>query len=49
MKYENKILKLFKNSYLTNKEVTDNNIPRTYLTKLIKEEKNREGKAWSIY
>ena len=39
MEYENKILKLFKNGYLTTKEVTDNNIPRTYLTKLIKENK----------
>ena len=39
MKYENKILKLFKNGYLTTKDVTDNNIPRTYLTKLIKEGK----------
>ena len=37
MEYENKILKLFKNGYLTTKDVTDNNIPRTYLTKLIKE------------
>ena len=39
MEYENKILKLFKNGYLTTKDVTDNNIPRTYLTKLIKENK----------
>lgn len=39
MKYENKILNLFKNGYLTTKDVTDNNIPRTYLTKLIKENK----------
>ena len=39
MKYENKILKLFKNDYLTTKDVTDNNIPRTYLTKLMKENK----------
>ena len=37
MEYESKILKLFKNGYLTTKDVTDNNIPRTYLTKLIKE------------
>ena len=36
MEYENRILNLFKNDYLTTKEVTDNNIPRTYLTKLIK-------------
>ena len=36
MEYENKILKLFKNGYLTTKEVSDNNIPRFYLTKLIK-------------
>ena len=39
MKYENKILKLFKNGYLTTKDVTNNNIPRAYLTKLIKEGK----------
>lgn len=39
MKYENKILNLFKNDYLTTKDVTDHNIPRTYLTKLIKENK----------
>ena len=39
MEYENKILNLFKNGYLTTKDVTDNNIPRTYLTKLIKENK----------
>ncbi|HIU22963.1 MAG TPA: type IV toxin-antitoxin system AbiEi family antitoxin domain-containing protein [Candidatus Fimihabitans intestinipullorum] len=39
MEYENRILNLFKNGYLTTKEVTDNNIPRTYLTKLI--EKNK--------
>ena len=39
MEYESKILKLFKNGYLTTKDVTDNNIPRTYLTKLIKENK----------
>lgn len=37
MEYESKILKLFKNGYLTTKDVTDNHIPRTYLTKLIKE------------
>ena len=39
MEYESKILKLFKNGYLTTKDVTDNNIPRTYLTKLIKKNK----------
>ena len=39
MEYENRILNLFKNDYLTTKEVTDNNIPRTYLTKLIKKNK----------
>ena len=39
MEYESKILKLFKNGYLTTKDVTDNNIPRAYLTKLIKENK----------
>mgnify|MGYP004601189301 FL=1 len=39
MEYENKILNLFKNGYLTTKDVTDNNIPRIYLTKLIKEDK----------
>ena len=39
MEYENKILKLFKNGYLTTKDVNDNNIPRFYLTKLIKEGK----------
>ena len=37
MEYENRILNLFKNGYLTTKDVTDNNIPRFYLTKLIKE------------
>ena len=39
MGYESKILKLFKNGYLTTKDVTENNIPRTYLTKLIKKNK----------
>lgn len=39
MEYENKILKIFKNGYLTTKDVNDNNIPRFYLTKLIKEDK----------
>ncbi len=36
MEYEKRILKLFKNGYLTTKDVTVNNIPRFYLTKLIK-------------
>ena len=39
MKYEIIILDLFKNGYLTTKDVTNNNIPRTYLTKLVKENK----------
>ncbi len=39
MDYENKILNLFKNGYLSTKDVVSNNIPRTYLTKLIKEGK----------
>lgn len=39
MEYENKILNLFKKGYLTTKDVTEHNIPRTYLTKLIKENK----------
>ncbi len=39
MEYESKILNLFKNSYLTTKDVNDNNIHRFYLTKLIKEGK----------
>ena len=39
MEYESKILNLFKNGYLTTKDVNDNNIPRFYLTKLIKENK----------
>lgn len=39
MEYEIKILNLFKNGYLTTKDVTDHNIPRAYLTKLIKESK----------
>ena len=39
MEYESKILKLFNNGYLITKDVTDNNIPRTYLTKLIKKNK----------
>lgn len=36
---ENKILNLFQNGYLTTKDVTNNNIPRFYLTKLIKDKK----------
>lgn len=39
MQYETKILNLFKNGYLSTKDVVSNNIPRTYLTKLIKEGK----------
>lgn len=39
MNYETKILNLFKDGYLTTKDITNNNIPRTYLTKLIKENK----------
>ena len=39
MEYRNKILNLFKNDYLTTKDVNKNNIPRFYLTKLIKENK----------
>lgn len=39
MDYETKILNLFKDGYLTTKDITNNNIPRTYLTKLIKENK----------
>ena len=42
MEYENRILNLFKNGYLTTKDVTDNNIPRTYLTKLIKKITNMQ-------
>lgn len=37
MKYEERILKLFNNGYLTTKEVTEHNIPKVYLTKLVKE------------
>lgn len=36
MKYEEKIMKLFKNGYLTTKDVTNNNIPKVYLTKLVR-------------
>ncbi len=39
MEYENKILNLIKNGYLNTKDVANNNIPRTYLTKLIKDNK----------
>ena len=39
MKYEIIILDLFKNGYLTTKDVTNKNISRTYLTKLVKENK----------
>ncbi len=39
MNYEKRILSLFKNGYLTAKEVTKNGIPRFYLTKLLKENK----------
>ena len=39
MGYENKILNLFKNGYLTTKDVVSNNIPRIYLTKLVKDDK----------
>ena len=33
------IANLFKNGYLTTKDVNDNGIPRFYLTKLIKEDR----------
>lgn len=36
MEYENKILKLFENGYLTTKNIVNNGIPRIYLTKLVK-------------
>lgn len=39
MNYENRILNLFRNGYLTTKSVVDNDIPKTYLTKLVKKEK----------
>ena len=39
MEYENKILNLIKNGYLNTKDVVINNIPRIYLTKLIKDNK----------
>ena len=47
MKYEDRILKLFKNEYLTTKDVNDNDIPRFYLTKLIKENKIKKGDVLS--
>lgn len=39
MNYENRILNLFRNGYLTTKSVVDNDIPKAYLTKLVKKEK----------
>ncbi len=36
MKYEEKVLKLFNNGYLTTKDVTNNNIPKVYLTKMVR-------------
>ncbi len=36
MNYENKIMSLFENGYLTTKKVVENNIPKVYLTKLVK-------------
>lgn len=39
IEYEKRILKLFKNGYLTTKDVTNNNIPRLYLTRLTKDDK----------
>ena len=39
MNYEEKILKLFKNGYLETKNVVKNNIPRIYLSRLLKENK----------
>lgn len=35
MNYENKILNLFNNGFLRNKDLVDNNIPSVYLTRLI--------------
>lgn len=37
MKYKNEILKLFKNGYLTTKDVIEHNIPKIYLSRLIDE------------
>ena len=39
MNYEEKILKLFKNGYVETKDVAKNNIPRIYLSKMLKENK----------
>ena len=39
MEYENKILNLFKDGYLSTNDVVNNNIPRTYLTKLVNDGK----------
>lgn len=39
MRYENKIMCLFKNGYLTTKDVNDKGIPSIYLTRLVKENK----------
>lgn len=38
MKYKNEILNLFKNGYLTTKEVMNQNIPRIYLSRLVNED-----------
>ncbi len=37
MKYKNEILKLFKNGYLTAKDVVEHDIPRIYLSRLVQE------------
>lgn len=37
MNYRNEIFKLFKNGYLSTRDVTSNNIPRIYLTKLVRD------------
>jgi len=39
MNYEEKISKLFNNGYLETKNVVKSNIPKTYLSKLLKEDK----------
>ena len=39
MENKNKILNLFKNDYLTTKKVVENNFPRSYLSKLTKDNK----------
>ncbi len=36
MKYEEKILELFNNGYLTTKDITNSNIPKVYLTKMVR-------------